>query len=153
MTPLYSVAEITIHYKRKRRNVTLEAPVITTSADAATYLRKGFDKNTMAMQEQFVVLYLNQANKVLGIYRAATGGLTSTVADIRILLSVALKLLAPAFIVGHNHPSGNLTPSKQDEALTQKLKQAATLIDIKLLDHLILSPDKGYYSFVDEGLL
>lgn len=95
-------------------------------------------------------MHLNRANKVLGIHKLSTGGLTSTIADIRILLSVALKTMATAIIISHNHPSGVLKPSQADILLTEKIREAAKLLDIELLDHLIVSTD-GYYSFAQEG--
>jgi DNA repair protein RadC len=95
-------------------------------------------------------MYLNNSNQVLGIYPASKGGITGTVADIRLILGVALKTASTAMVIAHNHPSGNLKPSKIDEVLTQKLKNAAALLDVNLLDHLIVS-NAGFYSFADEG--
>ncbi len=103
------------------------------------------------MVEQFKVLFLNQANKVLGIYEVSTGGITGTVADPRVIFAAALKANCCAIIISHNHPSGNLKPSRQDEELTQKIKQGGQLLDIKLLDHIILTAEE-YFSFGDEGL-
>ena len=80
------------------------------------------------------------------------GGMTGTVADTRIILKKALEAKATSIVLCHNHPSGNLMPSKADEDLTNKIKQAALLLDIKVLDHLIVS-EEGYYSFADEGNL
>jgi DNA repair protein RadC len=101
-----------------------------------------------------VVLYLNNAQRVIGAYKVSDGGITGTVADLRLILSVALKSVACNFIIGHNHPSGNMKPSEADIALTKKLKDAGKLMDIKLLDHIILSPEDGkYFSMADEGLL
>jgi DNA repair protein RadC len=82
-----------------------------------------------------------------------TGGLTGTVADIRLILGIALKACACNIIISHNHPSGNLKPSGADQELTNKLKEAGKLIDITLLDHIILSPEGSFYSFADEGLI
>ena len=99
-------------------------------------------------------MYLNRANKVIGIYPLSVGGITGTVADIRLILSVALKAAATSIILIHNHPSGNLTPSRADEQLTQKINEAAKYMDMKVIDHLILSPDENaYYSFADEGII
>lgn len=154
MTPIEptTVTEISVAYKHRKSKG--ERPLIETSYDALVHILDGFDQKIIGMQEQFVVMYLNPSNKVLGIYRAATGGITSTIADIRIILSVALKVLATSMICAHNHPSGNLKPSKQDEELTRKLKEAAKTMDIKLLDHLIVEPTGiNYFSFADEGLL
>lgn len=146
------VAEISVIYKNKQKHS--ERPRISSSEDALVYLLEGYDRNTISLQEQFVVLYLNRSNAVLGVYRNAIGGLTGTIADIRIILSVALKIAATGIIISHNHPSGNLQPSKADENLTAKLKDSAQVMDITLLDHFILDETGGdYFSFAEEGLL
>ena len=92
------------------------------------------------------------ASKVIGSYQLSTRVFKGTIADVRLILSIALKTLATGIILAHNHPSGNLTPSEADKLITNKIKQAAKMMDIKVLDHLILSND-GYYSFTDEGIL
>jgi len=127
--------------------------IITSSLDAYTEIKQFFDADTLALQEQFVVMYLNRANRVIGIYPLSTGGITGTVADLRLIVSVALKTVATSIIMAHNHPSGSLRPSRQDEELTRKIKDACTFLDIKLTDHLILSPENEYFSFADEGLI
>ena len=104
------------------------------------------------MQEEFKVMLLNRGNKVIGVYEASSGGLTGTVADPRLILAAALKSLAVSIILSHNHPSGNLKPSRADEELTQKIKVAAAYHDIKVMDHIIITSE-GYYSFANEGLL
>jgi DNA repair protein RadC len=105
------------------------------------------------MQEQFVVLLLNQANKPLGIYKASTGGITGTMADIRLIMVAALKSLATGIIISHNHPSGNTMPSEQDFALTKQIKDACKIMSITLLDHVIVTADHTFYSFANEGTL
>jgi len=99
-------------------------------------------------------MYVNRCNRVIGVYELSKGGITWTVVDIRLLLSVALKTVATSIILSHNHPSGNLKPSKQDIDLTQKIKAAAELMDIKVMDHIILGTNEfSYYSFADEGIM
>jgi DNA repair protein RadC len=98
-------------------------------------------------------MYLNQSNRVLGVYPLSTGGVTGTIADPRLIFSVALKINAAGIILSHNHPSGNLSPSKADKDLTDKIKEGSKLLDVKLLDHIIVTPENTYYSFADEGLL
>jgi DNA repair protein RadC len=101
-----------------------------------------------------MVMYLNRANRVLGIFPTSVGGITGTVADPQLILSVALKTASTGIILEHNHPSGALKPSQSDIDLTIKIKEGGKLLDIKLLDHLILSPnEKEYYSFADEGMM
>ena len=96
--------------------------------------------------------YLNRANAVLACFQVSTGGITGTVADPRLIFTAALKVNAVSLILAHNHPSGNLFPSTADQELTIKIKEAGKFLEIKLLDHIILSSD-GYCSFADEGLL
>jgi DNA repair protein RadC len=114
---------------------------------------KFYDKSTIALQEQFIVLYLNRSNLCLGGHKVFTGGLTDIVVDIRLNLGIALKACACNIIISRNHPSGNLKPSGSDQELTNKLKEAGKLMDITLLDHIILSPEGSFYSFADEGLI
>lgn len=102
--------------------------------------------------EEFWLLMLNRANKILGRFKVSQGGLSGTVIDTRIILKKALDNLASSIIVCHNHPSGNNQPSDADVKITEKLKKAAEMLEIKLLDHVIIA-DKSYFSFADEGLI
>jgi DNA repair protein RadC len=102
--------------------------------------------------EEFWVLLLNNSNKVLHKIQLSKGGLTGTVVDTRLLFKHALDFLATGIILCHNHPSGGLEPSTADKQITEKLKNAALTLDIKLLDHLIIT-EKAYFSFADEGIL
>jgi len=102
--------------------------------------------------EEFWLLMLNRANRVLGRYKVSQGGLSGTVIDTRIILKKTLDNLASSIIVCHNHPSGNKQPSDADVKITEKLKKAAEMLEIKLLDHVIIA-DKSYFSFADEGLI
>ena len=102
--------------------------------------------------EEFWLLMLNRANKVLGRFKVSQGGLSGTVIDTRIILKKALDNLSSSIIVCHNHPSGNNQPSDADVKITEKLKKAAEMLEIKLLDHIIIA-DKSYFSFADEGLI
>ena len=102
--------------------------------------------------EEFRVLYLNRSNRVVEHKKISQGGVSGTVIDVRIILKFAIEVLASSLIISHNHPSGNLQPSEADIQITRKIKEAAKLHDIQLLDHIIIS-DKHYYSFADEGVL
>ena len=104
------------------------------------------------MHEEFWVLYLNNANRVQNSFQLSKGGLTGTLVDVRLILKKALELGAVGLILAHNHPSGNLRPSKADLQITRKTKKAAALMDIRLLDHLIVHGSE-YYSFADEQQL
>jgi DNA repair protein RadC len=102
--------------------------------------------------EEFWILFLNRSNKVVNRMKLSQGGISGTVTDVRIVMKQAIENLASWIIVCHNHPSGNLNPSESDTRITQKIKEACTLMDIQLLDHLIIT-DKDYYSFADNGLI
>jgi DNA repair protein RadC len=102
--------------------------------------------------EEFWVLYLNNANHVKYSFQVSKGGLTGTLVDVRLILQKALETGAVGLILAHNHPSGNLRPSKADIQITRKTKKAASVMDIRLLDHLIVHGSE-YYSFADEQLL
>jgi DNA repair protein RadC len=145
-----TIAEISVNYNPSNA----DKPTIICSIDAYVLFLDFFPKETISLQESFVAMYLNRANRVIGIYLASTGGITGTVADVRLILSVALKTAATGIMLAHNHPSGSLKPSGADIELTNKIKEAAKFMDINVLDRMILSPEDGkYYSFADEGLM
>ncbi len=147
-----TVTEITVSYIHQRPLT--ERPEIISSADAHQILLKGYNQDTLALQEQFLVLFLNQANQLLGLYRLATGGRNGVISDPRLIFAVALKIAAVACIVSHSHPSGVLRPSRADEEMTAKLQAGGKVLDIKVLDHIIVSSCKEqYYSFADNGRL
>ena len=123
--------------------------MVNTSGETALYLQT---KLKDYRREVFGVLFLNRANKINHFEIVSEGGITGTVADPRVILKKALEEDAVNLILCHNHPSGSLRPSRADEDLTAKIKQAAFYFDIKVLDHIIVS-EEGYYSFADEGLL
>lgn len=148
MKQLIQVAEISISYKPSDTQM----PIVATSYDAYIELKEFFADDLISLQEQFVVMYLNQANKILGVYKLSKGGITGTVADVRLILATALKAAACSIILCHNHPSGNLKPSNADIDLTRKIKEAAELMEIRTLDHLIISPENKYYSMKEEGI-
>jgi len=123
---------------------------ITQGEQAYKVLLESWNKDTIELQEEFKVLLLNRANEVLGIYPLSRGGITGTVVDIRLIFAVALKCNATGIILSHNHPSGNLKPSKADINLTNRIKECCTLLDVTLIDHLIISKN-GFYSFINSG--
>ena len=149
--PPLKVREIQVVYSADKTLASRDK--ITCSKSAYDYLLNGYNEKTLAVQEQFVVMLLNNSNKPLGVYKASAGGLTSTVVDIRLIIATALKSLATGIILSHNHPSTNLNPSDADIQLTRKLKEACKLLDISLLDHIIISPLGEYKSLADEGML
>ena len=144
------VAEVELVYKTKVK--ASERPQIKSSHDSFSILKEIWNDNKINMLEEFKVLLLNRANKVIGVYEASSGGITGTIADSRLILATAIKSLAVSIILSHNHPSGNLRPSTADQDLTSKIKLACQFHDIKVLDHVIVTSE-GYYSFADEGLI
>ena len=135
--------------RRRQTSGTLQKKIISTSNDIADYC---IAKLKDYRHEVFAVMFLNRANKINHFEIVSEGGITGTVADPRIILKKALDEDAVSIILCHNHPSGSLKPSRADEDLTHKIKEAAKYFDIRVLDHMIVS-DAGYFSFADEGLL
>lgn len=147
---LLQVAEVQVTYRNKVPFA--ERPQINRSQDAEQLLRANWSDD-MELVEEFNVLLLTRSNHVKGFFRLSRGGMTGTVADIRILFATALKGLSTALIISHNHPSGSVKPSSQDIELTKKLCAIGKIHEIHILDHLILAPHSGYYSFADEGMI
>ena len=149
-TLLNQVAEIQITY-----NPVIKAsqrPKIDCSKDVYELLSNNWDANKIEFVEQFKIILLNRANRVLGILDISTGGVSGTVADPKVIFAAALKAAASSIILAHNHPSGNLKPSQADIALTQKIIAACTFLDIAVPEHIILTSE-SYLSFADEGLM
>ena len=144
----YKVGEVKLSYKPKN----ISKYKVTSSEDAYKYLLSTYKKGTICYKEYFKVLFLNQANQVLGYNLISGGGITETTADVRLIFQAALLTNSVALILAHNHPSGNLKPSPEDIRLTKQVREAAQILRIKVLDHIILS-DTEYYSFADEGML
>lgn len=147
---LYQVSEIQLSYRPKYKAST--RPIICSSREAYNILKENWDGGKIDFIEQFKILLLNRANRVLGIFEASLGGVSGTVADPKIIFAAALKGSASSIILSHNHPSGSLKPSEADLRLTKKLKEAGTFLEIPVLDHIIITSE-GYLSMADEGLL
>jgi DNA repair protein RadC len=143
-----TIREIKLSYSKNG----IENIKITDSNSAYKVLLDNWDKDTIELQEEFKVLLLNRANHVLGIYPLSKGGVSGTVVDVKLLLASALQANASSIVIAHNHPSGNLKPSESDNRLTKKIKEGAKLLDIKLLDHIIVTKE-SYYSFTDNGVV
>jgi len=135
----------------RRRSIEkpIEKSPIRNSGEVVPYLAA---KMKDLKHEVFAVVFLNRANRIIHFEIISQGGIAGTVADPRIILKKAIELSASSMILSHNHPSGNLQPSKADQQITDKISKGAQLMDMKVLDHIIIS-DEGYLSFVDEGLL
>lgn len=136
----YKVGEVELAYKPTTRS----RSKVLSSAEAYQILLPTYKEGTIDYKEY------NQASQVLGYTLISEGGITETTVDVRLILQAALLTNSVSLILAHNHPSGNLKPSKLDIELTKQIKEAAKLMRINVLDHIILTSDK-YYSFADEG--
>lgn len=123
---------------------------ITTQVGAYNIILHCWDKELINLQEQVMAFFFNRRNKLIGYRLISTGSSTQCHIDIKFLVSLALHTMACQVIMAHNHPSGELIPSDSDKNVTSKIKEALDLIDVKLLDHFIISIS-GYYSFAEQG--
>lgn len=142
------IAALELGMRRRQQDMPINKG-IATSGHAFEML---FPHVAGSPYEQFWVLFLNKANKKVAIRCVSEGGLDSTVVDPKRIFKIALEENAANIILCHNHPSGNLTPSVSDLKLTEKIKKAAEVLDIKVLDHIIIGDEK-YYSFADQGCM
>jgi len=142
----YQLAEIEVSYSH--RVPARERFKINSSGDGYNVVQQFWPQFDYV--EYFYVIYLNRANHVLGFHQISKGGINATIIDNQVILAIALKTLSKSIICVHNHPSGNLTPSDADIKITRSLKNAATIMGISLLDHLIVTSD-SYHSMADNG--
>lgn len=142
------IPEIKLQYKRGD----IENRKLCSPGDVYALLKEFYDMDTIEYYESSIVLYLNQANKVIGWYKLSQGGISGTVIDIRTMFSIGLQCGAVGIIMSHNHPSGNLTPSNSDKNITNKAVEAGKFLDIVILDHIIVT-DNGYLSMKEENLI
>lgn len=126
-----------------------QIPAMTSSEAVYNYMRPKLER---LVHEEFWALLLNRSNRIISAEKISQGGVSATVVDVRILLKKALDCMASGIILCHNHPSGSLRPSMQDDSLTRKIAEASRLFDIAVMDHLIVG-QSGYYSYRDEGKL
>jgi DNA repair protein RadC len=144
------IPQIELQYSSKIKVSTL--PIIKSSEDVYQILLTTWAEGKIEFVEHFKVILLNRANRVLGICTLTTGCSTSTISDPKLVFVLALKANACNIVIAHNHPSGQCKPSRADEELTHRMKEAGKILEVKVLDHLIVTKE-GYYSFADEGLL
>jgi len=135
--------------KRSRVAIVEQKRIIKTATDLVNLMQT---KNACLEYEEFWVIFVNQGSSLLGVKNFGRGGLTSTSVDVRLILLKALELKATGLFICHNHPSGSLHPSKIDIALTKQVKEAAQLLTIQLLDHVIICKE-DYYSFLENEIL
>lgn len=122
---------------------------VTGSKETADFIRSTYQEGEVEYRECFRVVYLNRANRILGFQTISEGGTSATVVDNKMIFAGALLFNAHSIILCHNHPSGNLIPSPEDDTVTKRAKSAGEILNIRVLDHLIISAD-GYYSYNDE---
>jgi DNA repair protein RadC len=144
-----TITAVTELGRRRQAAISLERPLVKDSRAVAAYLQTLLRDHH---HEVFGVIYLNRAGRIKHFGIISQGGITGTIADPRLIFKKALEEEAVSIILCHNHPSGNLRPSRADEELTVKIREGAKYLDIKLLDHIIVG-DGGYFSFADEGKL
>jgi DNA repair protein RadC len=144
-----NLPEITLKYK----SGDVKKVKITCASDAAKTLKEFYDQDTIELTESVIILFLNRNNNTIGWYKVSQGGLSGTVIDNRLIIVTALNCAAHSIIISHNHPSGNTQPSQTDILITTKLKNACDLLDIKLLDHIILTESGEFYSMADNGVI
>ena len=146
MTTDCIVSEIQLKYKPQPLTETIHG-----AKDIYQLLiNRVFDADTIGYKESFKVLLLNQVNKIIGYTTISDGGLTSTIVDVRVIIQTSLVSNATSIILTHNHPSGNPRPSIHDDNLTKKIKSACELMDIRLLDHIIVTPYDSFYSYCND---
>lgn len=147
---LFNVAEIEISYKPNYKPS--ERPQISSSEQAYKVLIQHWDLGRIEFLEEFKIILLNRRNRVLGVVNISSGGVSGTIADPKVIFATALKTGSSGIILAHNHPSSEVDPSSEDLNLTKKLSAGAKILDLKIMDHLIISRER-FYSFADEGLL
>lgn len=139
-------------FSLKYNTTDIDSKIIKNSNDTTEILRQVFDKDEINIYECFYILLLNHSLKVQGYAKISQGGITHTTADTKLIAKYAIDSLASNVVLAHNHPSGNTTPSGQDKQLTDNIVKALQLLEVKVIDHIILT-DSDYYSFADGGLL
>ena len=142
------VAEIKVSYSTNQ----VDKIKLTNCAEVFEFILSKWDLDIIEFQEECKIILVNRANFALGIYELSKGGITGTVVDVRVILSVALKCNASGIILVHNHPSENLKASEADRKITRKLKESCDLLEISLIDHLIITRH-SFFSFAQDGLI
>jgi DNA repair protein RadC len=143
------VPEVKLRVTRGKKSA---SDTVTSSTVASEIFKRFIGKNKIETQELVAVAYLNQANKVLGVYVHSIGSISSASVDVRLVLAGALQMGAVGLILCHNHPSGNLKPSEADKTMTKQLIKATSYHNINVLDHIIITKE-SHFSFAENGLL
>ena len=144
------LAEIKAVYRSRTKAA--ERPPMRDAKDVEAYLRAVWNRRTLELTEDFIVICLNGSHRAVGWVKVSSGGFNSSVVDPRLVFAIALQTASTAIVLAHNHPSGNLDPSSQDKAMTRHLREAGKLQGIAVLDHLILTKESSF-SFAENGLM
>jgi len=144
-----NLAEIQVSFKSKLK----DKVKIGSSKDAFMVLYTLYNKETIELLEQFYLILLNKANKMLGWIKLSTGGTSGAIVDVKVIFALALRTNSSSIIISHNHPSQNLVPSYKDKDITKVIYEAGKLFNITLIDHIIIASNETYYSFADKGEL
>lgn len=147
---LFTVAELTLSYRPTIKPN--QRPKIKTPEQAHKIFLEHWNEDKIYLSEQFYMMLLNVRGNVLGIIELSSGGMSGTVVDLKMVFATALKACANSIIVAHNHPSGDIRPSEQDKAITNRIAEAGKILQVELSDHLIISPD-NFFSFSKEELI
>ncbi|CAM1360836.1 DNA repair protein [Tenacibaculum litopenaei] len=145
-----TIPQIELTYRHKIK--TKKLPKVQKSSDVYKILREHWNNDTINLKEEFKIMVIDRNSDVLGISTVATGGINEVAVDLRLIFATAILAKASGIVAAHNHPSGNLTPSKSDLALTNKIEHICKLLEIRFLDHLIIT-DTNYCSLSDECLM
>jgi DNA repair protein RadC len=141
--------KISVKYDKAKQS---ELYKISSSKDIYKLAKKVFNADTIQWTEEQIMFCLNRANNVVGFYKVSSGGTSGTICDTKVILTIALNCCAHTIILVHNHPSGNIKPSENDIAVSKKVKDAAKLLDMQLLDHIIIA-EENYFSCADNGII
>lgn len=143
------MSESVSEYKLTKVKSDFQRVLITSSEDGANFIRQFYSDDIGIFESSFILL-LDRSNHTIGYAKISQGGIVGTVVDVRLIAKYAIDSLASSVILAHNHPSGNLKPSESDEKITQQVLEGLKLLEVKLLDHVILT-ETNYYSFADNG--
>lgn len=146
---MYNIPQIKLSYVSDGVG---KRPSLSSSKEIVTAIRESYEPGEIEYREYFKVVYLNRGNKVIGMQVISMGGTAATVVDRKIIFTGALLANASGIVLTHNHPSGNTRPSVEDDRITRQIKEGCQILDIRLMDHIIITED-DYYSYSDEGRL
>lgn len=141
--------EVELSYKREKK---IDRERLMSSEDIHKFALKFYDEKTIEFREYAYVILMNNSLKPNGWYKVSEGGLNETLVDVRLIMQAALLSNSTIIALVHNHPSGSVRPSRDDDRLTERVEKASKLLNIKFIDHVIVTPD-AYYSYNDEGRL